>query len=923
MCAMVSWYRSPVLWSMAAFILALGVLTLGSDISAQDPAPKKQPKEEEEEPVKKPLKKLPKEEEEPGKPPDKKDDPGTMPPRRMGKEEEEEPVKVKPRTPLRVEEEEPAAKPGKAPARPLMPLTTDLVKEAQKAKNPAVRDLFRRLAVPHDIVTMRAGRLNVVEPIPQFVGPDPVLKSALRLQPFDARWKYGPPFVVTRNEIAGVDHYEHIVVKQVSDFLNKNIDRDTAAQARLDLLLEAEKPLSAAVRFHEAARERGLREGQGWDDLVKALRDKLVHVQVRQLEALGVLGNWEGAFELADRLTDAHPKNEDVYIRVIEMRVLHAEKSLQSGKDEDFREARRNLERLDRQFPNSPKAEPLRRRLRDKAADYLRKAQEVAKTDKVEAIRLMRTAEQIWPQLPNLQDSRLDLENAYPILYVGVPQLPDHMSPAAAVTDTERLAMELLFESLVKPLHDPRTGLRYEPALAQGDPRLTPLGRQFQITREARWSNGELVTAADVHGTVRLLRNGPGAGSGAEWAELLAGTRVEGPFQVRLTLQQGFVDPLSLMSFKVLPASTLRRVDDPQFARRPIGSGPYQYQGRERDKDIPNREYAVFRANPNYGSRAGKLGQPRIREIRLYRCEDPVPDFRASRLHLLLDLSLEQLKQLKSPDADLRNVSIQTLRNRRVHFLAVNHRKAVLRNQLVRQAIAHAFDREQILSDHFRLDAKDKSHRWVSGPYPRGSWACNAALDGETPFRPTLAKALADKAQARGLKLTLKYPSDDERRDGPVRRACEYIRDQVRNAAGIEIELKPRPSRDLRHEVELEHDYELAYYHHDHASENYWLWPLFDPAATEPGGKNYLGYVNDADLEGLFRSAMSHRQFSKVQEHTRDIHDHLFTRMPIIPLWQLDTHIAIHGRLKPSLPPGQLDPLFVFTDIEQWRLDSR
>jgi hypothetical protein len=48
--------------------------------------------------------------------------------------------------------------------------------------------------------------------------------------------------------------------------------------------------------------------------------------------------------------------------------------------------------------------------------------------------------------------------------------------------------------------------------------------------------------------------------------------------------------------------------------------------------------------------------------------------------------------------------------------------------------------------------------------------------------------------------------------------------------------------------------------------------------------------------------------------------------MPFIPLWQLDTHIAVHKSL--SLVDGQgkpidIDPLLIFTGVETWSLEKR
>jgi hypothetical protein len=99
----------------------------------------------------------------------------------------------------------------------------------------------------------------------------------------------------------------------------------------------------------------------------------------------------------------------------------------------------------------------------------------------------------------------------------------------------------------------------------------------------------------------------------------------------------------------------------------------------------------------------------------------------------------------------------------------------------------------------------------------------------------------------------------------------------------------------------------------------YWLWPLFDgrPEALQPGGANFLG-CEDAKLEELFRAAMGRREFAEVHKHTHEIHARLYDTMPLIPLWQLDTHVAVH----PALRLTHLDPLRVFDDVANWKLEK-
>src|SRR6185437_12873172 len=118
-----------------------------------------------------------------------------------------------------------------------------------------------------------------------------------------------------------------------------------------------------------------------------------------------------------------------------------------------------------------------------------------------------------------------------------------------------------------------------------GRPRVIPLGRRLRLPANAYWSDNERLNATDVRGTVALYqqrRTGVAPGQAylsPAWAELLEGAEVRGdPFHVNLTLRQGYLEPLSLMTFKVLPGHVLRRLNTQRawetFAKKPVGSGP-------------------------------------------------------------------------------------------------------------------------------------------------------------------------------------------------------------------------------------------------------------------------------------------------------------------------------------------------------------
>jgi ABC-type transport system substrate-binding protein len=782
------------------------------------------------------------------------------------------------------------AGPDHAP--PLWP--ADLARSAAKAP-PAVADLYKALAAPYDEVKLPDGGTRRV-PLPG--GKEPGRGAVTRYEEF------------ALNKVAAL-----LADKEVPD---------------LERARTAEEVLTVVLRFHLAVRDRGPGGDPRWKGLEDRLRRELLGVRLGQLRALAdearQKGEWARALALADRLTGLYPTSKRVRAGTAEVWGRYAEERLKAN---DYPAARAYQRRLERLFPNLPRAAALGRDLRGRAEALVKEARGLP--DKAAAADKLKEALRTWPRLPGLRDELLKLRGAYPVLYVGVRSLPERLSPATAWTDPEKQAVELLFERLVREVYDGRYGERYRPGLADGLPAVVPGGRRCRLARDAYWSDGTRVTSTDVRNT---------AAGTTEYADLVEAPIIEEPFRIDFRFRRGFLDPLLPLSFHVLP-QTVVRADDPAFAAAPVGSGPFRYAGRKRQD---GREYAVFTANPCYRAETGK---PSVREVRFFAWKDPVKDWQdpAHPAHLLLDVPTDQLTPLRR----LGTADVRTLPGRRVYILAVNHNVAALKSQALRRALAHGIDREAVLTACFRGgDPSDRAravlgaaaavaagplrpvhaqlHRPANGPYPPHSWACAPAervpadLYDPERARELLAKARDEDRLAR-VEVTLKYPDDDPH----VGQACREIARQLAALGDgakcpIRLKLVGLPPHALARALR-QRDYELAYHHIDYASEAYWLWPLFDTrmAALAPGGANYLGYSNDGVLEGLFRAAMSHRDFARVREITHDIHAHLAEKMPLVPLWQLDTHIAVH----PDLTPAELDPLLVFGGVAEWKLKTR
>lgn len=842
------------------------------------------------------------------------------------KEEEEErgKQKVKPRIAVEGEDESGKANnkvmrndDAKANPRPELE-GSNLIDLAKQAKSPFVRDFLFPIAKPHDIVYTKSGRSRVVVPVEVYLGKPPAYTGLRKFQNYDLDWKpENRKWEATKAELSDINYYEQLVLIAVDQFLEPLKDPSKAPPVpALEMLRVSEAALAAALLFNESARNVGTRKGEAFEDMAAAVRKRLFDVQVRQLELLAE-GNWTEALDLAKKLAGHAPKPED-QSRIAGPLAKVIDAALSSGAltEKQTQEMGQRLRDLEDQFPASAEVRPIQARLQRQARALFVKAEALKEKDPDGALKLFQQAEMIWPRLAGLQDAQLTLKQAYPILRVGVRDLPVYLAPTHATLESEKLAVELLFEGLVKATRG-ASGLRYEPALAEGPPKMMALGRQFKIAPGTYWSNGEPVTAMDVRHTVRLLKNPKWAGCNPALAKMLDDVQVGGEVsRVSVTLKQGFVDPLSLMTFKVLPAvpwpeDSLGPEDDEKFAKAPVGSGPYQYRGPGQNRG--GRATAVFVANPNYGTRPGRGGQPSIREIQMIQSPESLwaKDLKDGVIDVLTDVPSAALKDLQEKVPD---VTVVTQPTRRIHFLAVNHRRSVFQGQAgqdLRVALAHAINRKELLDKHFRKGVGPNVHHELTGPFPAGSWACDP---GRT-YNPVQARLAA--ANLKNVELELKFSTEDASVRAVLVDLCSAVETALEGK--VKIALKGVTPRELKSDVEVAPRYDLAYYSYDFPSDAFWLWPLFDPDGTGAKGTNYMGYANDGRVEQLFRDLNAHRDFRKLRDAAHTLHGELFNKMPLIPLWQLDRHVV----LSKTVQAPSFDPLLIFADIEKWRLGNR
>ncbi|MCU0705759.1 MAG: ABC transporter substrate-binding protein, partial [Fimbriiglobus sp.] len=652
--------------------------------------------------------------------------------------------------------------------------------------------------------------------------------------------------------------------------------------------------------------------------------------------------NWRRLEDLVARYSDLYRNRPKVVEELVTLRLGEAAELVKSEDQVALERARDILTEFEGKMPGSD--HPLVKVIRDGLAEQAKKIldQVGGISDKDKARTLLNNAKSLNPDDPSVRQKQKELRTNYSALMVGVARMPRLMSPATAREDSERMAVELLFEGLLDPLPDEQFGRIYRPVLAAGKPLVAPLAREVTLTGNATWNRNGVgaFDAADLLATVQLMkarRTLPSA-EAADWlAEAVADT--DDPNNVRLKFTAAHPDPRQLLAFKVLPGKHLlarkKGIDDAigsdSFARSPFGTGPYRLAPEfvPSADDSPVKDVS-FVPNPSYRRRPGRLGEPEVGEIRFVptgerKTDDLVRDMTTEQIHILTDVPTADLEKYRT----VPKVTVVTTPTRRVHILAMNHAIAGLQSADVRRGISLAIDREAILNEVYR--AGTKHHHALPGPYPVGSW-----------LAPPSSKPLFDRDLAAGRlreasgRLTLLFPNDDPRAEA----ACRRIAADVTACSKLEVTTEGVTPVELRLRVEHQGRYELAYLPFDYPDiwHAHTLAAALDPTAAGGGGRNYFWYrtkgtvpsrADDGLTDALAELKTYRDTEGEVKKAGREVFERFNEAMPFAPLWQLERHLVINtgvkvffdGRSK-EVPYDQLDPITLFNNVSRWKLEE-
>lgn len=392
-------------------------------------------------------------------------------------------------------------------------------------------------------------------------------------------------------------------------------------------------------------------------------------------------------------------------------------------------------------------------------------------------------------------------------------------------------------------------------------------------------------------------------------ADSVRGIEVLDEYTIRFTLQEPYAPLFMNLRRGIIPAHLLAEVPParlPQhdFNRRPVGTGPFRFVRYVEDRYVELEAYEGYHR-----------GRPYVDRV-VYRVMVP-----EGSLDLLARGELDMVEVTAGTVSQVEALGVAGIYrypDLGYQYLGLNLKRPFFQDRRVRQALAHAIDRERLVQQVLAGEGEV-----VNGPIPPASWAYAADLKGY-PYDPTQARALLQEAgwedrdgngvlerDGREFRITLVYPAGNPAREA----TAPLIRDDLA-AVGISVEPRKLSFDDFMGRVFDRRDFD-----------GYLLgWglaadpdpsPVWLSAQAAPGGWNPSGFEDD-ESDRLLKAAVAtfDRDVRKTlyDEWQRLIHE----EAPYVFLYSPYRIVAMNTRVK-GFRPG---PHGISRNSHQWWVEE-
>ena len=300
----------------------------------------------------------------------------------------------------------------------------------------------------------------------------------------------------------------------------------------------------------------------------------------------------------------------------------------------------------------------------------------------------------------------------------------------------------LVYETLIEPTGD----LSFEPLLAESWEQPSPTTYIFHLRRNAKFSNGRSVHAADVIKSLNRLRDPELASFWAQQTGPISEIVADDEHTVRIELERPYSPLLAALSSVNASIIPFEELDAGTFdvTKEMLGSGPFMVAEHLQD------ESWTLKRNPHYW----RAGHPIVDEVKILIIPDDaarIAALRDGRVHIA-NFDSPDAPALLAGAANVETVIQQTTDYYRIDVQALPDKGSPFADERVRRAMILGLDRQKIAE--IALGGTAMVDYPVPAAFPSAA-ACHDAPSYREPrsVRIEEAKALLKAAGAEGVEV--------------------------------------------------------------------------------------------------------------------------------------------------------------------------
>lgn len=494
------------------------------------------------------------------------------------------------------------------------------------------------------------------------------------------------------------------------------------------------------------------------------------------------------------------------------------------------------------------------------------------------------------------------------VVNIGVTYAPSGINPLAPVGLVSTYVAGLMFP----PLVELDSNLEYQPMLADSIETTDNTTFTIKLNENAKWTDGNPVTADDVIFTLKLMTNAKVASNYAYMFAVIEGldeagylpegqTDISGVTKVDdKTITMKTKAPTTLNIFKdtigrnlmTLPQAALKDIapediNKSDFMQMPtVTSGPYKMVNYDRD------HYVEMEANTDYFKGAPKIDQLNFKVLQgtavAAQLQSGEIDMNIPSAGVIPISDYEKVKSLENVTA-VEGTPLAT------QFMYINESSVPDAKQ--RQAISYAMNREQIVSKLLLGAGEVEDDYFTSiSPYKDASHQTVA-------YDPEKAKSLlAESGWDSGKTLNMLVLSGD----ATLEQAANIVAENL-NAVGVKVKIQMLDLATLLDKL-VKKEYDLGILTVSLTPIN----PLPDIAYFLSEG-NPNGYKND-EVETLLTSLAAETDEAKLKEYYSQLQAVLAEDVPMPSIYATKALGAVNKRVTGATPQD----FGMFINVYEW-----